>query len=168
MEEKEKFVVVGSITAKDRETNDYLEIEEAVELLNQQQKRIKELESKLRVSNSLNASLSLDYNELKKQYDSQEKLLSQVLADRSKLTFENQQLKQSQKQIAIYDKATKKDCFNDIKRLHRIYLILMFFYNDYRILDSLEKDGQRIQHIAQRLKELGGGENECENRVVKH
>ena len=28
------------------------------------------------------------------------------------------------------------------------------------LLDTLEKKGRRIQYIAQRLKELGGGENE--------
>lgn len=64
------------------------------DLLNQQDKRIKKLESKLRVSNSSNASLSLDYIELKKRYDSQEELLTRKLAENSRLTLENQQLKQ--------------------------------------------------------------------------
>ena len=77
----------------DGQSDEYIDnLSEACDLLNQQYKHIKELESKLRVSNSLNASLSLDYNELKKQYDSQEKLLTIKLAENSKLTLENQQL----------------------------------------------------------------------------
>lgn len=110
MEEKERYyykkilrdcvMPEGLFEIKDREGNFYLIIENKKDvdtitnLLNQQDKRIKELESKLRVSNSLNASLSLEHSELKKRYDSQEKLLSQKLAKNSKLTLENQRIRE--------------------------------------------------------------------------
>jgi len=86
--------------------------------LNQQDKRIKELESKLRVSNSLNASLSLEHSELKKQYGSQEKLLSQKLAENSRLTLENQQLKhklaEKEKEIGEFKRIGEKGHLNDL------------------------------------------------------
>lgn len=100
MKEKERFtdlhyldsqIFVYDNTLKSKRV---IGIEECFELLNQQDKRIKELESKLRVSNSLNTSLSLEYSDLKKQYDNQENLLSQKLAENSRLTLENQQIKE--------------------------------------------------------------------------
>lgn len=102
MEEKERYYYDGlGEDIYDSEIDDYPSNETICNALNQQMNCIKELESKLRVSNSLDASLSLEHSELKKCYDSQEKLLSQKLAENSKLTLENQQLKQSQKQLAI-------------------------------------------------------------------
>lgn len=98
MEEKERYIckkIDGYYWIKDTETNEnYCVNNSIVKLLNQQDKRIKELECKLRVSNSLNSCLSLEHSELKKQYGSQEKLLSQKLA-------ENSILKQSQKELVI-------------------------------------------------------------------
>ena len=58
MEEKERYVLVGSITVKDRETNDYVKIKEAVELLNQQNKRIKELKQNELFIQTLNMHLT--------------------------------------------------------------------------------------------------------------
>lgn len=88
---------------KDNETSKTYFLDKIIDLLNQQDKRIKELESKLRVSNSLNTSLSLDCNELKKRYDSQEKLLTRKLAENSRLTLENQQLKEENGYIIFAD-----------------------------------------------------------------
>ena len=109
MKEKERYEVIYNedelgyciIDTEEDLSDDMHNFNIIADLLNQQDKRMKELESKLRVTNSLNASLSLDYNELKKRYDSQEKLLTRKLAEYSILTLENQQLKQLQKQVLI-------------------------------------------------------------------
>lgn len=55
-----------------------------------------------------------------------------------------------------YDNATEEECLDDLQE------IIEYFINGYDLgsLDTLEKKGQRIQYIAQRLKELGGRENE--------
>ena len=55
-----------------------------------------------------------------------------------------------------YDNATEQECLDDLQE------IIEYFLNGYDLdeLDTLEKKGLRIQYIAQRLKELGGGENE--------
>lgn len=54
-----------------------------------------------------------------------------------------------------YDTATEQECLDDLQE------VIEYLYN-YNLcdLDDLEKKGLRIQYIAQRLKELGGGENE--------
>lgn len=115
MEEKERYYYDGlGEDIYDSEIDDYPSNETICNALNQQMNCIKELESKLRVSNSLDASLSLEHSELKKCYDSQEKLLSQKLAENSKLTLENQQLKQSQKQLAISELEKVKDTVESV------------------------------------------------------
>lgn len=55
-----------------------------------------------------------------------------------------------------YDTATEQECLDDLQE------VIEYFLNGYDLneLDTLEKKGLRIQYIAQRLKELGGGENE--------
>ncbi len=55
-----------------------------------------------------------------------------------------------------YDNATKQECLDDLQEIIK-YILYEYNLDD---LDTLEKKGQRIQYIAQRLKELGGGENE--------
>ena len=67
--------------------------------------KLAESESKLRVSNSSLASSQLEYNQLKKEYDEQEKLLRKVLATNSRLQFEFDQLKQ---QLAEKDDEIEK------------------------------------------------------------
>nr|DAT76298.1 MAG TPA: hypothetical protein [Caudoviricetes sp.] len=54
-----------------------------------------------------------------------------------------------------YDNATEEECLDDLQE------IIEYFINGYDLgsLDTLEKKGQRIKYIAERLKELGGGEN---------
>ena len=134
MEEKERYKYL-------KETNQLYDSEEdelyaynlnnnkIISILNQQAKRIKELKSKLRVSNSLNASVSLDYNELKKQYDSQEKLLTRKLAENSRLTLENQQLKhklaEKEKEIDDFKRIGEKghlDLLEDKRKENRILI----------------------------------------------
>lgn len=108
--DKERYELIGYCSYRDTETGAIGD--NFVDLLNQQNKRIKRLESKLRVSNSSNASLSLDYNELKKRYDSQEELLTRKLAENSRLTLENQQLKDQVKksyQEGLLQKQFDKD-----------------------------------------------------------
>lgn len=56
-----------------------------------------------------------------------------------------------------YDTATEEECINDLDEITAFLLNYEWTLED---LDALEKKGQRIQCIAQRLKELGGGENE--------
>lgn len=53
-----------------------------------------------------------------------------------------------------YDNATEQECLDDLQD------IIVYFINGYDLgsLDTLEKKGQRIQYIAQRLKELGSDE----------
>lgn len=54
-----------------------------------------------------------------------------------------------------YDNATEEECIEDLQET------IEYLYNyDLSDLDDIEKKGQRIQYIAQRLKELNGGENE--------
>ena len=52
-----------------------------------------------------------------------------------------------------YDTATKEECLEDLEEL----MNNITSYHDY---ETLERKGLRLQYIAQRLKELGGGENE--------
>ena len=54
-----------------------------------------------------------------------------------------------------YDNATEQDCIDDLQEV-------IEYLCDYNLcdLDDIEKKGQRIMFIAQRLKELGGGDNE--------
>lgn len=56
--------------------------------------RSKELESLLRFNNSLYCSLALDYSDLKKRYSNLDELLTRKLAENSRLTLENEQLKE--------------------------------------------------------------------------
>lgn len=53
-----------------------------------------------------------------------------------------------------YDTATEQECLDDLQE------VIEYLYN-YNLsdLDGIEKKGLRIQYIAQRLKELGGGAN---------
>lgn len=55
-----------------------------------------------------------------------------------------------------YDNATKQECLDDLQE------VIEYFLNGYDLneLDILEKKGQRIQYIAERLMDIGGGENE--------
>ena len=56
-----------------------------------------------------------------------------------------------------YDNATKQECIDDLLE------IIEYLYNyglSFIDPDYLEMKGLRIQFIAQRLKELGGGEND--------
>lgn len=107
--DKERYELIGYCSYRDTETGAIGD--NFVDLLNQQNKRIKKLESKLRVSNSSNASLSLDYIELKKQYDSQEELLTQKLAENSRLTQENQQLKKQKKELDLEAQRYYEDAY---------------------------------------------------------
>ena len=52
-----------------------------------------------------------------------------------------------------YDTATEEECLEDLEEL----LNNITRYYDY---ETLEMKGLRLQYIAQRLKELGGGNNE--------
>ena len=52
-----------------------------------------------------------------------------------------------------YDTATKEECLEDLEEL----MNNITSYYDY---ETLERKGLRLQYIAQRLKELGGEENE--------
>lgn len=54
-----------------------------------------------------------------------------------------------------YDNAMEQECIDDLQEVIK-YILYEYNLDD---LDTLEKKGQRIQYIAQRLKELGGGEN---------
>ena len=67
--------------------------------------KLAESKSKLRVSNSHLASSQLEYNKLKKEYDEQEKLLSEKMASNSRLQFDFDQLKQ---QLAEKEKEIKE------------------------------------------------------------
>ena len=60
-----------------------------------------------------------------------------------------------------YDSATKEECIDDLQKVIE-YLSVCDLGNlkDLDVLEALKRKGQRIQYIAQRLKELGGEENE--------
>ena len=86
------------------EYNDSYDWEELIDTLNNQVSKIADLEAKLAESESKVAvgrfwhsayeGKQLDYDKLNNDYNKQEKLLSEVLADKSKLQFEFDQLKQ--------------------------------------------------------------------------
>ena len=56
-----------------------------------------------------------------------------------------------------YDNATAQQCLDDLQEIIEYFESCNFTKN--LDLDNLEKKGQRIQYIVQRLKELGDGEN---------
>lgn len=155
MEEKERYYYDGlGEDIYDSEIDDYPSNETICNALNQQMNCIKELESKLRVSNSLDASLSLEHSELKKCYDSQEKLLSQKLAENSKLTLENQQLKQSQKQLAISELEQLKE------KLMRYSGTILNKDGSIKGYSYVIKSEDFEKKVDTRIKELGGGDND--------
>lgn len=74
----------------------------------------------------------------------------------NKLTT-NKSLKGKKIMIGLYDydTATKEECINDFEEIKQYLLYCEWVLED---LDTLKKKGQRIQEIAERLKELGGEE----------
>lgn len=136
------------------------------DLLNQQNKRIKELESKLRVSNSSNASLSLDYIELKKRYDSQEELLTHKLAENSRLTLENQQLKKQNRKLNLEAQRYYEDAYCNnfqnqtaISELEKVkeYILLNDEY-DEEVGCNIIETFDLLEDIRDRIEELKGEE----------
>lgn len=78
----------------DRINKEIISTEDIVNLLNQQDKRIKESDAEKKFWHSTYQGIQLDYDKLNNDYNKQEKLLSEVLADRSKMQLELDQLKQ--------------------------------------------------------------------------
>lgn len=64
---KERYIIVGTCTIKDTLTNDYIDIDESCELLNQQNQRITELEKLLINSLENNNDLLRQIMELQSQ-----------------------------------------------------------------------------------------------------
>lgn len=59
-----------------------------------------------------------------------------------------------------YDSTTEEECLDDLQKVIE-YLSVRGLNNlkDLDVLEALKRKGQRIQYIAERLKELNGGEN---------
>lgn len=55
-----------------------------------------------------------------------------------------------------YGTATEEECIDDLRET----ISNLSWVQAFTDLEALERKGQRIQYIAQRLKELGGDENE--------
>lgn len=151
MEEKERYVytkIDGCYWIKDTETNeDYCFISTIIKLLNKQDKRIKELEAINKV-----LSNELTKNSILKQ-DRIETCYGIPIYEIPKLKEENQQLKQSQKQLAIEKLQELKENIlkidkTEIKTLENGYSTLY--------VDRPEI----INEINRQIKELGGGKNE--------
>lgn len=53
-----------------------------------------------------------------------------------------------------YDTATKQECVEDLTEIIEWLNDNSYDWFDFIDLESLEKKGQRIQYISQRLKEL--------------
>lgn len=133
MEEKERFEYAIHYIL-DTETNEYLALEEVIDLLNQQDKRIKELEEENKVGDFWHSAYQgkqLEYDqvyaelrnayeenqELKQSLENLQKLNGEIITlnrtvtkDSQILEKENEQLKQSQKQLAIEELETVKNC----------------------------------------------------------
>ena len=58
------------------------------------------------------------------------------------------------REIYEYDKATKEECIEDLIEIIKYLNENSYDFYEYIDLDVLEKKGQRIQYIAQRLKQL--------------
>lgn len=87
-----RYIIFDSVNDKE-----LAKLETVCDWLNQQDKRIKELEEEKKVGefwHSAYQGKQLDYDKLNNDYNKQEKLLSEVLADRSKMQLELDQLKQ--------------------------------------------------------------------------
>ena len=135
MEEKERFeYFFGTNTIKDNKTNQFYGC--VVDLLNQQDKRIKELKEELKnyklcrcvdCSSEYEKGLETSIDELEK---------------------ENKQLKQSQKQLAIEELKLALDNFRNRPA---------YFDVARQELCLSKQDKQFIDFINNRIKELGGG-----------
>lgn len=60
-----------------------------------------------------------------------------------------------------YDTATAQECIDDLQKVIE-YLSICDLGNlkDLDVLETLKKKGQRVQYIAERLIDIGGGEDE--------
>lgn len=133
MEEKERFELFGEHCIKDNDPDarrQLLDTYVACVILNEQDKHIKELELLLKAD---------------------KKIKTNSLNGFEKLRHENQQLKKTQKQLAIEE----------------LEFVLKNFRNRPAYFDVArqelclsDQDKQFIDFINNRIKELGGGENE--------
>ena len=144
MEEKERYeYFFGTNTIKDNKTNQFYG--RVVDFLNQQDKRIKELEETNKVlSNELtkNSILNQDYIET---------CCGIPIFEIPKIKEENQQLKQSQKQLAIEELKLALENFKN-RPTH--------FDVARQELCLSDQDKQFIDFINNQIKELEGGKND--------
>ena len=150
MEEKERYeYYLGTNSIKDNKTNqiyDYI-----VDLLNQQDKRIKELEEENGYV-LFEDGYDKDGNEIHKQvYTTYKEEFTRLVLENKKLRKENQQLKQTQKQLAIEELKLALDNFRNRPA---------YFDVARQELCLSEQDKQFIDFINNRIKELGGEKNE--------
>lgn len=142
MEEKERYEVIspnlnGYAYIHDFNTDDVLNTYDSCDLLNQQSKRIKELEKE---NQQLKDQVKKSYQEglLQKQFDKDMEI--QELKDKI------DQLKQSQKQLAI----------GELEKL-REYIVLNDEY-DEEIGCNIIKTFDLIEDLADKIKSLKGEE----------
>ena len=139
----------------------YMSIQTEV-ICDDKDKTIADLEAKLAESESEVAvgrfwhsayeGKQLDYDKLNNDYNKQEKLLSEVLADKSKLQFEFDQLKQqlAEKEKVIMELASKVDLLESEKE------------NLFRTLEEANEDYQdKISFAVDILEELA----DCSNYI---
>lgn len=127
-----RYIIFDNVNDKE-----LAKLETVCDWLNQKDKRIKELEEEKRVRKfwyTAYQGKQLDYGKLNNDYNKQEKLLSEVLADRSKMQLELDQLKQQLKEYS--ELGTPKE-IDDTYRSRNILNINLQDVN--RIVDDLVK-----------------------------
>lgn len=144
MEEKERFInlhyLYDLIEVYDNKLNSkrLMGIRECFDLLNQQDKRIKELESENNVGEFWHSA----YQGKQLEYD-------QIYMELRKSYEENQQLKQSQKQLAISELEKVKNYFDDSDD------------DNYDESEGLVITNRSVvEYIDNQIKKLKGGKND--------
>lgn len=60
-----------------------------------------------------------------------------------------------------YDNATEQECLDDLQEVIKLLFVSnLTNLKDLDDLEALKEKGQRIQYIAERLMDIGGGEND--------
>ena len=141
MEEKERYELFGEHCIKDNNPDarcQLLDTYKSCVILNQQDKRIKELENKLDI---LRQKDIIFRQNCRQGY-------VKDLEEMNNLREENQQLKKSQKQIAI----------SELRRIKE-YILINDKYDEevgWNIIETFDL----LEDIRDRIEKLGGGENE--------
>lgn len=162
MERMSKCIQCGNIYSSEPETKTGLcfrcEMEQKDQQIAELEQQLEETKSKLRISNSQLASCELELKNFKEDYNKQEKLLSEVLADKSRIQLDldatKQQLETKNKNClalysALYETLAKENDENVASQID--YLTKQ----DNGKVNDLYKELQVLKHqLAEKDKEI--------------